>query len=110
MATLLKRVKNISKGVAAAGAAPLPDSAETADRALDAALTSHAPGITAAAAKGDYKEAFATIALLQPEVTKFFDDVMVMAEDAALRACTAAARGAPARPDPRHRGHFRDRD
>jgi glycyl-tRNA synthetase beta chain len=86
VATLLKRVKNISKGVVAAEAAPLPGSAEPADLALAAALTSHAPAITAAAARGDYKDAFATIALLQPEVAKFFDDVMVMAEDPALRA------------------------
>jgi glycyl-tRNA synthetase beta chain len=87
VATLLKRVKNISKGVAAAaGLVTVPDSAEPADLALKAALELHAPGIRAAAGRGDYKEAFGTIALLQPEVARFFDDVMVMADDAALRA------------------------
>ena len=35
--------------------------------------------------KGDYREAFAAIAALQPAVATFFDDVLVMAEDGALR-------------------------
>jgi glycyl-tRNA synthetase beta chain len=45
-----------------------------------------APLIGAAAARGDYREAFAGIATLQPAVAKFFDDVLVMAEDEQLRA------------------------
>jgi glycyl-tRNA synthetase beta chain len=42
--------------------------------------------IRAAADRGDYREAFTAIAALQPVVAKFFDDVLVMAEDERLRA------------------------
>jgi glycyl-tRNA synthetase beta chain len=34
----------------------------------------------------DYRAAFATIGAMRPAVTTFFDDVLVMAEDAQLRA------------------------
>jgi glycyl-tRNA synthetase beta chain len=86
VAGLLKRVKNISKGATAPDAfeaiAPLP---EPADQALASALVVRAPVIRAAAQRGDYREAFSTIAQLQPDVARFFDDVMVMAEDPAVR-------------------------
>jgi len=36
--------------------------------------------------RGDYREAFASVASLQPAVAKFFDDVLVMADDERLRA------------------------
>ena len=39
----------------------------------------------AAAARGDYREAFAGIAQLQPAVATFFDEVLVMAEHEHLR-------------------------
>ena len=45
-----------------------------------------AAGIREAAAKGDYREAFTGIAALQPAVARFFDDVLVMAEDERVRA------------------------
>jgi glycyl-tRNA synthetase beta chain len=87
VAGLLKRVKNISKHVAAPasfdGIASLP---EPADQALATALIAHAPTIRAAASRGDYREAFSGIAQLQPDVARFFDDVMVMAEDPEVRA------------------------
>ncbi len=87
VAGLLKRVKNISKGVAAPASfetiAPLPDAA---DQALAAALIAGAPTIRAAASRSDYREAFSAIAQLQPDVARFFDDVMVMAEDPQVRA------------------------
>ena len=54
--------------------------------ALVAELESRAPVIQAAAARRDYKDAFANIAQLQPVVAKFFDDVLVMADDERLRA------------------------
>ena len=41
--------------------------------------------IRTAAARGDYREAFTAIAALQPVVAKFFDDVLVMADDERLR-------------------------
>jgi glycyl-tRNA synthetase beta chain len=88
VASLLKRVKNISKGVAA------PDSdsrdrsllTEPAEQALASALDGSAAGIRTAAARGDYGDAFNGIAALQPVVAKFFDDVLVMSEDERVRA------------------------
>jgi glycyl-tRNA synthetase beta chain len=53
--------------------------------ALASDLETRAPLIRAAAAKRDYKDAFTNIAQLQPVVAKFFDDVLVMAEDERLR-------------------------
>jgi len=87
VATLLKRVKNISKGVAAP-ASPVDAATltEPAERGLAAALAAAAPVIRGAAARGDYGDAFTGIASLQPVVAKFFDDVLVMAEDEQVRA------------------------
>ena len=44
------------------------------------------PAIRTAAARSDYSAAFTAIAALQPAVATFFDDVLVMAEDARVRA------------------------
>jgi glycyl-tRNA synthetase beta chain len=90
VATLLKRVKNITKGIAAASAARPgePGTAllsEPAEQALAAALAQGGPGIRGAAESSDYKRAFTEIAALQPTVAKFFDDVLVMSDDAAVR-------------------------
>jgi glycyl-tRNA synthetase beta chain len=91
VAALLKRVKNITKSVAAGGTDLKARSdegvlVEPAEQALAAALVHSGPVIREAAAKGDYRRAFSEIGTLQPAVTKFFDDVLVMAEDAQLRA------------------------
>jgi glycyl-tRNA synthetase beta chain len=88
VAALLKRVKNITKGIAASASLNSIRSAltEPAEVALLAELESRAPVIQAAAARRDYKDAFTNIAQLQPVVAKFFDDVLVMADDARLRA------------------------
>ena len=88
VATLLKRVKNISKGV------PEPEALEAmtglltepAEIALVGALAEAGPRIRTAAAGGDYRAAFDAIAALRPAVATFFDDVLVMAEDERLRA------------------------
>jgi glycyl-tRNA synthetase beta chain len=87
VASLLKRVKNISKGVAAPASVGEAGAAlnEPAELALRDAIAAGAGGIRAAAARGDYRQAFSGIAALRPAVAKFFDDVMVMADDAALR-------------------------
>ncbi len=92
VATLLKRVKNITKGVSSDVPANAISSAlkEPAELALWAELEQRAPAIRAAAAKGDYREAFSGIAALQPTVAKFFDDVLVNAEDADLRTARLA--------------------
>ena len=92
VATLLKRVKNISKGIADAGDRTAVEHAlvEPAERALWAELETRAPGIREAAARGDYREAFTAIAGLEPAVATFFDDVLVMADDEGLRRARLA--------------------
>jgi glycyl-tRNA synthetase beta chain len=87
VATLLKRVKNITKGVSdgADWRTIQGNLVEPAERTLWSQVDASAPGIRSAAARGDYREAFAGIAALQPPVAKFFDDVMVMTEDQTLR-------------------------
>jgi glycyl-tRNA synthetase beta chain len=87
VAALLKRVKNITKGVSdGADWRSIPGSlVEPAERTLWSQVDASAPGIRNAAARGDYREAFAGIAALQPPVAKFFDDVMVMTDDQTLR-------------------------
>jgi glycyl-tRNA synthetase beta chain len=88
VAALLKRVKNISKGVAPPPALPDVNGVltEPAEKALLAAIAAGEPTIRAAVERGDYREAFAGVASLQPAVAKFFDDVLVMAEDERVRA------------------------
>ena len=87
VAALLKRVKNITKGIAAPAALDGIRGAltEPAELALLDELTRRAPGIQSAAARREYREAFAGIAQLQPPVAKFFDDVLVMAEEEQVR-------------------------
>ena len=98
VATLLKRVKNITKGVRGAAG-----DADGSTASLDGAGGAGAgrrssrrarPAFARAAARGDYREAFAGIAALQPAVAKFFDDVLVMAEDERAASRAAGAGGA----------------
>ena len=91
VATLFKRVKNITKGVSgglAAGQADLLK--ERAEVALLQVLKEVEPRIREAADKADYKQAFHHIELLRAPVASFFDDVLVMAEDEKLRAARLA--------------------
>jgi glycyl-tRNA synthetase beta chain len=93
VATLFKRVKNITKGISAKDVdveALGPRLPEPAEQALWQAVRTKGPAIRAAIGRGGYREAFADIAALQPAVTTFFDDVLVMAEDADLRAARLA--------------------
>ena len=87
VATLLKRVKNITKGAGGTGDWPAIQTrlVEPAEQALWAQVDARAPGIREAAAGGDYRQAFAGIAELQPAAAKFFDDVLVMTDDEPLR-------------------------
>ena len=87
VATLLKRVKNITKGIAAPASLDAVRDVvrEPAEQALAAEMGTRAPMILAAAERGDFREAFTAIAALQPAVAKFFDDVLVMADDERLR-------------------------
>ena len=56
------------------------------ETALAAALTAVTPGVEALLARRDYTGALRELARLRPAVDAFFDKVMVMAEDAAVRA------------------------
>jgi glycyl-tRNA synthetase beta chain len=87
VAILLKRVKNITKGISGVDslAGIRPALKEPAELTLASELDTRAPIIQASAAKRDYRDAFTNIAQLQPAVAKFFDDVLVMAEDERLR-------------------------
>jgi glycyl-tRNA synthetase beta chain len=87
---LFKRAKNITKDVPPLSVHTLsPDVkqrlTEPAELALIAALESRANVVRNASAQGQYREAFAAIGELQPSVAKFFDDVLVMADEEGLR-------------------------
>jgi glycyl-tRNA synthetase beta chain len=88
VATLLKRAKNITRGVVSPAALTDLDQSftEPAERALAAEMDQRAGAIRSAAGAGNYRDAFAGIAALQPTVAAFFDDVLVMADDERVRA------------------------
>lgn len=86
LAGLFKRVKNIAKNLDAAA----PDLggvlAEPAEKALAAEVDRLAPVIESVIKSGTgYRQALAEAAKAGPAVAKFFDDVMVMADDPKLR-------------------------
>ena len=88
LAAANKRVGNILKKSATAGAAPLSQQLlrEPAEQALAQALRDVLPLAQAAHADGDHAGALRCLAALKAPVDQFFDHVMVNAEDAALRA------------------------
>ncbi|WP_028535547.1 glycine--tRNA ligase subunit beta [Paludibacterium yongneupense] len=87
LAAANKRVNNILKK---AGAAPGPVDAallvEAAEQALHAAVRDLTGKVDATFAAGDYATALAMLSQLKEPVDAFFDTVMVMAEDGAIRA------------------------
>jgi glycyl-tRNA synthetase beta chain len=83
-----KRIVNIlrkSGGEAAAGidVSRLTDGAE---RDLWHSFEALAPEVDRHCASGDYTSALRTLASAKPAVDRFFDDVMVMVDDAQIRA------------------------
>ena len=89
LATLFKRVRNIAKNLDGTGT-PAGEQrsllTEPAELALLGEIDQRAPAIDAAVASGNgFRQAFGEAAKLGPPVAKFFDDVMVMADDPALR-------------------------
>ena len=79
-----KRIKNILQDQAAT----LPDPAllkEDAERALDRSVRSALPAIEAAQARLDHAGALREIARLGGPLDRFFEEVLVMAEDRRLR-------------------------
>jgi glycyl-tRNA synthetase beta chain len=59
---------------------------EDAERDLHTALESLGPRVRDHVQRGDYTEALRSLASIRGAVDRFFDDVMVMAEDPAIRA------------------------
>jgi glycyl-tRNA synthetase beta chain len=86
-----KRMKNILRQASEAGkeVAPQVNSAllqEEAERALAAQLPDAAQKVEALRADRNYEKALFEIGKLRPAIDHFFDKVMVMAEDAKVRA------------------------
>ena len=88
LAAANKRVGNILKKVEGTVDAKVNPALlqESAEKALNNALTQVAPQADAAFAQGDYTASLKALAALKAPVDAFFDDVMVNAEDPALRA------------------------
>jgi glycyl-tRNA synthetase beta chain len=92
LAVLFKRVRNIAKNftgdanVTADGLLTEP-----AERALVTEMDQRRPVIESAVTSGQgYRQAFAEASRFGPTVAKFFDDVLVMAEDPKLREARLA--------------------
>ncbi|UCV11134.1 glycine--tRNA ligase subunit beta [Dechloromonas denitrificans] len=88
LAAANKRVGNILKKVDGTVDAKIDVNLlkEAPEIALNAALASVRPQADAAFGKGDYTASLQALAALRAPVDNFFNDVMVNAEDAALRA------------------------
>jgi glycyl-tRNA synthetase beta chain len=87
LAAANKRVGNILKKSAEETAARVDPAllTEPAEQALAAAVAEIEPGATAAYERGDYTASLQALAALKVPVDRFFDAVMVNAEDPALR-------------------------
>jgi glycyl-tRNA synthetase beta chain len=86
LAGLFKRVRNIAKNLDPAAPDLGGQLTEAAEIALAKEVNRIAPLVEAAVASGSrYRQAFAEAAKAGPAVAKFFDDVMVMTDDAKLR-------------------------
>ncbi|MGH9175764.1 MAG: DALR anticodon-binding domain-containing protein, partial [Vicinamibacterales bacterium] len=94
LAVLFKRVRNIATNLEPESAGSDPATAdadravlsEPAEVALLAEIQERAPAIESAVTTGQgFRQAFGEAAKLGPTVATFFDDVLVMADDARLR-------------------------
>lgn len=87
LAILFKRVRNIARNLdGSGGEIDRGRLTEPAEVALLGELDARQPAIDAAVSSGQgFRQAFGEAAKLGPPVAKFFDDVLVMAEDPALR-------------------------
>jgi glycyl-tRNA synthetase beta chain len=83
-----KRITNILKksGTDAAAAVDLALLNGGAEHDLYAAVQTLLPVVHAHVGRGDYTEALRALASARGPVDRFFDDVMVMADDPAVRA------------------------
>ena len=81
-----KRVQNLlKKADAELGAVNENLLQEDAERALFAATQALRPTVQAALAKHDFQAALTALSAVKPQVDAFFDNVMVMADDAAVK-------------------------
>ncbi|MFO7603446.1 MAG: glycine--tRNA ligase subunit beta [Gammaproteobacteria bacterium] len=87
LAAANKRIGNILKKLDSPPAADIDETLlqDEAEKALYAALTNLDTTVQAAIAQGDYQAALTALATLRDTVDAFFDQVMVMADDAALQ-------------------------
>lgn len=83
--TAFKRVLNITKDHAG-GLVPHPGSPAPASAALLAAVRAQSAATDAALDALDYEGALAQMVTLKPAIDRFFDEVLVMDEDPAVRA------------------------
>lgn len=93
LAAAAKRVRRILTPAARESAAAEADparAAEPAERALLDALAATGSEVSQAFARGAYPDAFGALARLGPAVDRFFDEVLVLAEDPAVRASRLA--------------------
>ncbi len=86
LAVAFKRVKNLARELHGASDAPVDRLIEPAERALIAEYDTRSALIRAAVRRGDHAQAFRTAAGFRPAVDRFFVDIFVMVEEAALRA------------------------
>ncbi|SFD64214.1 glycine--tRNA ligase subunit beta [Massilia yuzhufengensis] len=86
LAAANKRITNILKKTEAAIGEVKPELLqEQAEKNLAAAIARVRPDVDAAFARGDFTGTLKTLAQLRDDVDAFFNDVMVMADDLALR-------------------------
>jgi glycyl-tRNA synthetase beta chain len=89
LAVSFKRIRKIlEKANLPTGEAPAisPDLFEgEAERGLFASIRAAAPRVNQLKREGHFKEALESIASLRPDIDRFFEQVMVMAEDEAVR-------------------------
>jgi glycyl-tRNA synthetase beta chain len=85
LAAAHKRIKNILQGQAGAGAPEPALLKDAAERALAERLSGARPAIEEALGRRDHRQALGSIAALREPLDRFFSEVMVMAEDRAVR-------------------------
>jgi len=86
LAAANKRVQNLlKKADAELGAVNESLLQQDEEKALYAAAQGLQPKISAAVAEGNFQTALSELASVKPQVDAFFDGVMVMAEDAAVK-------------------------
>jgi glycyl-tRNA synthetase beta chain len=87
LAVAFKRVANIREKAGAAGGAPLDPSRlrDAAEQQLAGELERVEGEVAEARGRRDFRSVLRSVASLKPSVDRFFDEVLVMAEDPALR-------------------------